>query len=160
VARSSAPGPAGNPDSVRLASAPRAFKSAVQLKEGSPALSWSLVRYFAGIHTEHVDIMANKPDHKISKCRFCGDILAQLLDLGMSPLCESCLTSDQLSAMEPLYPLAVQIAATASSSSCTNTSCPSASRAFAWTAGAAAAAVPRCARRRYRVGCGGTILRL
>src|ERR1700730_8824512 len=39
-------------------------------------------------------------------CRFCGGPLAEFVDLGMSPLCESYLTENQLNSMEPFYPLA------------------------------------------------------
>ena len=39
-------------------------------------------------------------------CRVCGDTLTQtFVDLGMSPLCESFLTREQLDQMEPYYPL-------------------------------------------------------
>jgi SAM-dependent methyltransferase len=39
-------------------------------------------------------------------CRFCGAALTQsLIDLGMSPLCESFLAAEQLNQMEPFYPL-------------------------------------------------------
>jgi SAM-dependent methyltransferase len=39
-------------------------------------------------------------------CRFCGAPLSHtFIDLGMSPLCESYLTGDQLREMEPFYPL-------------------------------------------------------
>jgi ubiquinone/menaquinone biosynthesis C-methylase UbiE len=41
-----------------------------------------------------------------ANCRFCGASLAGFVDLGMSPLCESYLTSEQLNAMEAFYPLA------------------------------------------------------
>ena len=41
-------------------------------------------------------------------CRFCGDALTDtVVDLGMSPLCESYLPADRLNAMEPFYPLHV-----------------------------------------------------
>ncbi len=41
-------------------------------------------------------------------CRFCAAPLAvNLVDLGMSPLCESYLTADQINATEPFYPLHV-----------------------------------------------------
>ena len=41
-------------------------------------------------------------------CRFCGEDLHDVLvDLGMSPLCESFLAADQLNRMEPFYPLRV-----------------------------------------------------
>ncbi|MGH9890809.1 MAG: methyltransferase domain-containing protein [bacterium] len=39
-------------------------------------------------------------------CRFCGTRLSHtLVDLGMSPLCESFLTREQLNQMEPFFPL-------------------------------------------------------
>jgi hypothetical protein len=39
-------------------------------------------------------------------CRFCGTYLQhRVVDLGMSPLCESYLAEDHLDAMEPFYPL-------------------------------------------------------
>jgi 2-polyprenyl-3-methyl-5-hydroxy-6-metoxy-1,4-benzoquinol methylase len=41
-------------------------------------------------------------------CRFCGHSLEQtFVDLGMSPLCESYLSAEQLNQMEPFYPLHV-----------------------------------------------------
>lgn len=44
------------------------------------------------------------------KCRFCGFPLSNVLvDLGMSPLCESYIPADGLNAMEPFYPLCVYI---------------------------------------------------
>lgn len=42
-------------------------------------------------------------------CRFCGGPLADVVDLGMSPLCESFLSATQLNAMEPFYPLKVRV---------------------------------------------------
>ena len=43
-------------------------------------------------------------------CRFCGAPLhVSLVDLGMSPLCESYLSADQLNQMEPFYPLHVYV---------------------------------------------------
>jgi SAM-dependent methyltransferase len=43
-------------------------------------------------------------------CRFCGTVLRHtLVDLGMSPLCESFLTAEQLDQMEPFYPLHVKV---------------------------------------------------
>jgi hypothetical protein len=43
-------------------------------------------------------------------CRFCGAALHNtLVDLGMSPLCESYLPADQLNKMEPFYPLHVRV---------------------------------------------------
>lgn len=45
-----------------------------------------------------------------SKCRFCGQPLRfSLVDLGMSPLCESFLSHGQLNQMEPFYPLHVYV---------------------------------------------------
>ena len=44
-----------------------------------------------------------------SDCRFCGGSLAEFVDLGMSPLCESYLAMDQLNAMEAFYPLAAYV---------------------------------------------------
>lgn len=46
------------------------------------------------------------------RCRFCGTRLVHtFVDLGMSPLCENVLTTDQLEFMEPFYPLHVRICA-------------------------------------------------
>jgi SAM-dependent methyltransferase len=43
-------------------------------------------------------------------CRFCGTALRHpVVDLGMSPLCESYLTAEQLDTMEPFYPLNVWV---------------------------------------------------
>jgi hypothetical protein len=43
-------------------------------------------------------------------CRFCGRPLSRIfVDLGMSPLCESFLSADQLDRMEPFYPLTVRV---------------------------------------------------
>src|SRR6266481_2445529 len=43
-------------------------------------------------------------------CRFCHTPLVHtFVDLGMSPLCESYLTTEQLNAMEPFYPLHVLV---------------------------------------------------
>ena len=45
-------------------------------------------------------------------CRFCSASLEHtVVDLGMSPLCESYLTGEQLNQMEPFYPLHVQVCA-------------------------------------------------
>jgi 2-polyprenyl-3-methyl-5-hydroxy-6-metoxy-1,4-benzoquinol methylase len=47
-----------------------------------------------------------------STCRFCGQPLQHtVVDLGMSPLCESYLAADQLNQMEPFYPLHVYVCA-------------------------------------------------
>lgn len=43
-------------------------------------------------------------------CRFCGTAFQHtVVDLGMSPLCESFLRADQLNQMEPFYPLRVWV---------------------------------------------------
>jgi hypothetical protein len=43
-------------------------------------------------------------------CLYCGAMLRHVfIDLGMSPLCESYLTSEQLDEMEPFYPLRVYV---------------------------------------------------
>ena len=43
-------------------------------------------------------------------CRHCGTRLRHtFVDLGMSPLCESFLSADQLNSMEPFYPLHVYV---------------------------------------------------
>lgn len=47
---------------------------------------------------------------KPALCRFCGDALrTSLIDLGMSPLCESYVRAEQLNEMEPFYPLHVRV---------------------------------------------------
>jgi len=47
---------------------------------------------------------------EIPRCRFCANALEHVfVDLGMSPLCESFLPADKLSAMEPFYPLCVYV---------------------------------------------------
>jgi SAM-dependent methyltransferase len=46
----------------------------------------------------------------VAACLFCATELRHtVVDLGMSPLCESYLTADQLNHMEPFYPLHVQV---------------------------------------------------
>lgn len=43
-------------------------------------------------------------------CRFCSEPLQQtVVDLGMSPLCESYLSASQINQMEPFYPLHVRV---------------------------------------------------
>lgn len=49
------------------------------------------------------------PAHAAKGCRFCGGSLAEVVDLGMSPLCESFLGAGQLNRMEPFYPLKVRV---------------------------------------------------
>jgi 2-polyprenyl-3-methyl-5-hydroxy-6-metoxy-1,4-benzoquinol methylase len=44
------------------------------------------------------------------KCRFCDHSLEHIfVDLGMSPLCQTHITAEQLNAMEPFYPLRVYV---------------------------------------------------
>lgn len=44
------------------------------------------------------------------RCRFCrAQLVDSVVDLGMSPLCESYLSKDQLDRMEPFYPLHVKV---------------------------------------------------
>jgi 2-polyprenyl-3-methyl-5-hydroxy-6-metoxy-1,4-benzoquinol methylase len=46
----------------------------------------------------------------MASCRFCGSTLRHtVVDLGMSPLCESYLSAQQLNQMEPFYPLHVHV---------------------------------------------------
>jgi 2-polyprenyl-3-methyl-5-hydroxy-6-metoxy-1,4-benzoquinol methylase len=52
--------------------------------------------------------MSTYPGQFSSNCRFCQTILKHtFVDLGMSPLCESYVNSEQLHQMEPFYPLHV-----------------------------------------------------
>ena len=63
------------------------------------------------------------PSMKPFACRFCGTHLAApVVDLGMSPLCESYVAAEHLDSMEPFYPLHVWVCHAASSSSSTSTS--------------------------------------
>lgn len=59
--------------------------------------------------TELMQVL-DRSDHKLPRCQFCGTGLRHtLVDLGMSPLCESFLTLEQLNQMEPFYPLHVRV---------------------------------------------------
>lgn len=53
--------------------------------------------------------LSSSPMNDTGNCRFCGGSLAEFVDLGMSPLCESYLTRNQLNTMEPFYPLAAYV---------------------------------------------------
>jgi SAM-dependent methyltransferase len=54
--------------------------------------------------------LLDKSTEKTPKCRFCGTGLRHtLVDLGMSPLCESFLDGEQLNQMEAFYPLHVRV---------------------------------------------------
>ncbi|MCO5131928.1 MAG: class I SAM-dependent methyltransferase [Xanthobacteraceae bacterium] len=49
-------------------------------------------------------LIASKTSH--GRCRLCDNVLnTSFVNLGMSPLCESFLTAEQIDAMEPFYPL-------------------------------------------------------
>jgi len=50
------------------------------------------------------------PSFPAATCRACDALLRHtFVDLGMSPLCETFLTADQINAMEPFYPLHVRV---------------------------------------------------
>lgn len=50
------------------------------------------------------------PSEPSAACRFCGTPLSDtVVDLGMSPLCESYVPAEQVNAMEPFYPLHVLV---------------------------------------------------
>ncbi len=54
--------------------------------------------------------MTKNPERKRGQCRFCGSSLTQtFVDLGMSPLCESYRSLEQLTQMEPFFPLHVYV---------------------------------------------------
>jgi C-methyltransferase C-terminal domain/Putative zinc binding domain/Methyltransferase domain len=54
--------------------------------------------------------MRNEGPVNSIRCRFCDNALHQtVVDLGVSPLCESYLSIDQLNQMEPFYPLHVYV---------------------------------------------------
>jgi SAM-dependent methyltransferase len=61
-----------------------------------------------------MNLPANSNSHDVAiaaRCRFCRGPLESFVDLGMSPLCESFLTPEQLNEMEPFYPLHAKICA-------------------------------------------------
>ena len=52
----------------------------------------------------------NAPSTVAIPCRFCGTPLSQVMvDLGMSPLCESFLRADEINARESFYPLTTRV---------------------------------------------------
>src|SRR5215813_5742621 len=56
------------------------------------------------------EMSAHRSHPSFANCRFCGTALRDtVVDLGMSPLCESYVRPDQLNAMEPFYPLHVYV---------------------------------------------------
>ena len=59
---------------------------------------------------DYITLETEQPYVTGSLCRFCGSSLRHtFVNLGMSPLCESYLTADQLNQMEPFYPLHVKV---------------------------------------------------
>jgi hypothetical protein len=59
--------------------------------------------------TEATVVIERTAAHAMT-CRFCGAAADEVFaDLGMSPLCESILTLEQLNQMEPFYPLRVYV---------------------------------------------------
>jgi SAM-dependent methyltransferase len=55
-------------------------------------------------------MLSNSPTTHQPRCRFCQTPLcATFVDLGVSPLCESYVSRDQLNQMEPFYPLHVHV---------------------------------------------------
>jgi SAM-dependent methyltransferase len=62
----------------------------------------------AGVAAPWPEAAAGAP--KPGTCRFCGTPLRHtVVDLGMSPLCESYVPADRVNAMEPFYPLHVYV---------------------------------------------------
>src|SRR5271168_2174654 len=60
--------------------------------------------------TQSKDPGTTAPKRGGPSCRFCAAPLSvNLVDLGMSPLCESYLAADQVNTMEPFYPLHVYV---------------------------------------------------
>jgi SAM-dependent methyltransferase len=56
------------------------------------------------------DFTTSNAPHRAKSCRLCQTPLTKtFVDLGMSPLCESFLTADQLDQMEPYFPLHVLV---------------------------------------------------
>ena len=55
-------------------------------------------------------VAADRSKSRSPRCIFCGQPLRHtLVDLGMSPLCESYISADQANQMEPFYPLHVRV---------------------------------------------------
>lgn len=56
------------------------------------------------------DVAPGRTGTTVPRCRFCDAALEfTMVDLGMSPLCQSMLAADQLNQMEPFYPLQVYV---------------------------------------------------
>lgn len=57
-----------------------------------------------------VEPVLGRSPHSRATCRFCGmELRRTFVDLGMSPLCESYVSEEQLNQMEPFYPLHVYV---------------------------------------------------
>jgi hypothetical protein len=72
----------------------------------------AIVRIGATDASERTDPRASTNDDVMAAplCRFCSTPLRQtFVDLGMSPLCESYVSAEQLNQMEPFYPLHVRV---------------------------------------------------
>ena len=60
--------------------------------------------------TTEIPVQMARVEARAPRCRFCGGALDHVfVDLGMSPLCESFVPADRVSAMEPFYPLLVYV---------------------------------------------------
>ncbi|MBC7907296.1 MAG: class I SAM-dependent methyltransferase [Rhodospirillaceae bacterium] len=59
--------------------------------------------------SEFTDPRADHQGGAATGCRFCGGHLVDVVDLGMSPLCESFLAASQLNCGETFYPLKVRV---------------------------------------------------
>ena len=56
------------------------------------------------------NINSGNQESGVQTCRFCGaELEHSLVDLGMSPLCETLIDKSQLNNMEPFYPLNVYV---------------------------------------------------
>lgn len=57
-----------------------------------------------------MSITTGTPMERSVTCRFCGEaVAATLVDLGMSPFCQTHITEDQLNHMEPFFPLHARV---------------------------------------------------
>lgn len=97
----SLPGPDGQPGKAVLHAHSRFDLS---------SLSCDILRRSARVSLRGLPIAGREPEAfimgHIVRCRFCGQVVRHtFVDLGMSPLCETCITAEQLNHMEPFYPL-------------------------------------------------------
>jgi 2-polyprenyl-3-methyl-5-hydroxy-6-metoxy-1,4-benzoquinol methylase len=67
---------------------------------------WTIDDVSEALHPMHPTASAPSTT---ATCRFCRGALHSVVDLGMSPLCESFLAADQINGMEPFYPLHLRI---------------------------------------------------